>query len=40
MVLQADDELLSYIYRFTSNITDAMQTTFMGVHPIFKQINS
>ena len=37
IVLQTDDEFLSYVYRFSYDITDMLHTTLTGVHPIFKE---
>lgn len=39
IVIQADDEFLDYILRFSSKVTDSMQTSFTGIHPIFHNIN-
>lgn len=36
MVLQMDDELIGYIFRFVSNITDNMHTNITGVHEVFR----
>ena len=35
MFLQMDDELIGYIYRFSSSITDSFHTNLTGVHEVF-----
>jgi hypothetical protein len=37
MVIQTDDEFLSYIYKFSSEITDLLHTNITGIHSIFKE---
>lgn len=36
MVLQMDDELIGYIYRFVSQITDCLNTNITGIHEVFR----
>ena len=35
MGLKMDDELIGYMVKFTSNITDQLHTNITGVHEIF-----
>lgn len=35
MVLQMDDELIGFFFKFTSNITDQLHTNLTGVHEVF-----
>ncbi|CDW82625.1 ph domain containing protein [Stylonychia lemnae] len=39
MVLQMDDELIGYIYRFLSQITDSLNTNITGIHEVFRSGN-
>ena len=36
MVIQMDDELLGYIFRFITQLTDSMHTNITGMHDVFK----
>lgn len=35
MTVQMDDEFIGYIYRFSNNITDCLNTNITGVHEVF-----
>lgn len=37
MILQMDDELIGFFFKFTSNIAEQMQTNITGVHEVFLQ---
>ena len=39
MVLQMDDEFIGYVFKFTSTITDYLNTNITGVHEIFTSNN-
>ena len=36
MVIQMDDELIGYIFKFMQNISDSTNTNFTGVHEVFR----
>ena len=40
MILSMDDELIGYIYKFGSNITNQLHTNITGVHEVFHQTPS
>jgi len=38
IVLKMDDEVIGFIFKFTSQLTELLNTSITGRHPIFKQV--
>ena len=36
--LQFDDEFVSYIFRYTSDINEKLNKNFTATHPVFKEL--